>query len=604
MAGLFSTFNIGKSGINVSQSTINTTSHNISNSNTVGYTRQRAKVVTSTPLSTGITGTGQMGTGAKVEAIERVRDTFVDYQVRSSNSKLGSVNIKNDILSQVEDIFNEPSDTGISSMVGKFFDSWQEVAKQPNSSNTRTVLAQNTLALTNALNSTYRKLEDLEENCQKQIKQNVVDVNTLLDKIDKINQEIKTVTASGETPNDLMDTRDNYLDQLSSIIGISTDNKSYNGMDVKATDSGIMVNSTLVSSDKMLSARLSYISGIETDPNNSDIKVITYYKLGDSTTNGEKQTVRVVGLSDEDIESLTASRVLWADANGQLTRADGYPVKDGELINAQELMAFKATTGEIAGNTEAQKDIREYKAHLNSLAKSLAFSINAVHSGLSSTNNAGGTPAYDALPFFVNSDVARYDSSGNISNISQLLDSESEITAKNITINKEILNDVMKIKTKTHDCNFETSRENNIDAEGDGARASAIASLRDKLLRVQDFGDTINSREDLFKSSKGGATLSNFGMTISSNTTGMTFDSFYQDTIDKLGVAASAAISEVSTQTNILNNLENSRDSVSGVSLDEEMANLIQYQHAYSANAKVISTVGELLDVIINGLIR
>lgn len=604
MAGLFSTFNIGKSGINVSQSTINTTSHNISNSNTVGYTRQRAKVVTSTPLSTGITGTGQMGTGAKVEAIERVRDTFIDYQVRSSNSKLGSVNIKNDILSQVEDIFNEPSDTGISSMVGKFFDSWQEVAKQPNSSNTRTVLAQNTLALTNALNSTYTKLEDLEENCQKQIKQNVVDVNTLLDKIDKINQEIKTVTASGETPNDLMDTRDNYLDQLSSIIGISTDNKSYNGMDVKATDSGIMVNSTLVSSDKMLSARLSYMSGIETDPNNSDIKVITYYKLGDSTTNGEKQTVRVVGLSDEDIESLTASRVLWADANGQLTRADGYPVKDGELINAQELMAFKATTGEIAGNTEAQKDIREYKAHLNSLAKSLAFSINAVHSGLSSTNNAGGTPAYDALPFFVNSDVSRYDSSGNVSNISQLLDSESEITAKNITINKEILNDVMKIKTKTHDCNFETSRENNIDAEGDGARASAIASLRDKLLRVQDFGDTINSREDLFKSSKGGATLSNFGMTISSNTTGMTFDSFYQDTIDKLGVAASAAISEVSTQTNILNNLENSRDSVSGVSLDEEMANLIQYQHAYSANAKVISTVGELLDVIINGLIR
>lgn len=83
----------------------------------------------------------------------------------------------------------------------------------------------------------------------------------------------------------------------------------------------------------------------------------------------------------------------------------------------------------------------------------------------------------------------------------------------------------------------------------------------------------------------------------------MTFDSFYQDTIDKLGVDASAAISEVANQTNILNNLENSRDSVSGVSLDEEMANLIQYQHSYSANAKVISTVAELLDVIINGLV-
>ena len=604
MAGLFSTFNIGKSGLNVSQNTINTTSHNISNSNTVGFSRQRVKVQTTTPLSTGITGTGQMGTGAKVAAIERVRDTFIDYQVRSSNSKLGNVNIKSDILSQVEDIFNEPSDTGISAMVGKFFDSWTEVSLQPNSSNTRTILAQNTLALTNALNSTYIKLEDLESNCQKQIKQNVLDVNTLLDKIDKVNQEIKAVTASGQTPNDLMDTRDNYLDELSSIIGISVENKSYNGINVNATDAGNMVNSTLLSSDKILSARLSYISSIDTDPNNSDIKVITYYKLGNSTTDAQTQQVRVSGLSDDDVKGLLASRVLWADENGQITKADGYPIKDGALISANELMQFNGTTGEISGNVQAQASINEYKDHLNSLAKSLAFSINAIHSGLSSTTNYGGTPEYDALPFFVNSDVVRYDSLGEVSNIYQLLDSENEITAKNITINKEILNDVMKIKTKTHDCNFATSRDNNIDAEGDGNRAAAIADLRNTLLRVQDFGDTIKSREDLFKSGKGGATLTNFGMKISSNTTGMTFDSFYQDAINKLGVDALAAKNEVSTQTNILNDLESRRDSVSGVSLDEEMTNLIQYQHAYSANAKVIATVGELLDVIINGLIR
>ncbi len=604
MAGLFSTFNIGKSGLNVSQNTINTTSHNISNSNTVGFSRQRVKVQTTTPLSTGITGTGQMGTGAKVAAIERVRDTFIDYQVRSSNSKLGNVNIKSDILSQVEDIFNEPSDTGISAMVGKFFDSWTEVSLQPNSSNTRTILAQNTLALTNALNSTYIKLEDLESNCQKQIKQNVLDVNTLLDKIDKVNQEIKAVTASGQTPNDLMDTRDNYLDELSSIIGISVENKSYNGINVNATDAGNMVNSTLLSSDKILSARLSYISSIDTDPNNSDIKVITYYKLGNSTTDAQTQQVRVSGLSDDDVKGLLASRVLWADENGQITKADGYPIKDGALISANELMQFNGTTGEISGNVQAQASINEYKDHLNSLAKSLAFSINAIHSGLSSTTNYGGTPEYDALPFFVNSDVVRYDSLGEVSNIYQLLDSENEITAKNITINKEILNDVMKIKTKTHDCNFATSRDNNIDAEGDGNRAAAIADLRNTLLRVQDFGDTIKSREDLFKSGKGGATLTNFGMKISSNTTGMTFDSFYQDAINKLGVDALASKNEVSTQTNILNDLESRRDSVSGVSLDEEMTNLIQYQHAYSANAKVIATVGELLDVIINGLIR
>lgn len=603
MSGLFSTLNIGKSGLNVSQSTINTTSHNISNSNTEGYSRQRTKVVTAPPLSTGITGNGQVGTGAKVSAIERVRDTFIDYQVRSSNAKLGNANIKQQILSQVEDIFNEPSNTGIGKMVGAFFDSWSEVSKHPESSNTRTVLAQNTLALTDALNSTYSKLEDLEANCQRKIKQNVIDANVLLDKIDKLNEQIKTITASGETPNDLMDTRDNYLDQLSDILVIATDKKSYNGIDVKAVDSGKMASSTLVSSDKMLSARLSYISAIESDPNNSDVKIIKYYKLGDSTS-GETQEVRVTGLSDEDVQKLNASRVLWADENGQLTTADGFPVRDGGLLNEKQLMAFNGTAGEISGNVEAQYLIREYKQHLDSFAKSLAFAINAVHSGLSSATNYGGNPEYDALPFLVNSDVAKYDISGNVSNISQLLEAESEITAKNITINNEILSDVMKIKTKKHDCNYETSRDNNVDSEGDDSRAAAIQVLRDKLLRIQDFGNVINSREDLFEQSKGGATLTNFGMTISSDTTGMTFDSFYQDTIDKLAVNASAANSEVEKQTKILKYLQNSRDSISGVSLDEEMTNLIQYQHAYGANAKVISTIDELLDVIINGLIK
>lgn len=604
MAGLFSALGVGRSGLNTSQSAINTTSHNISNSNTVGYTRQRSKIVTNPPVSTGIMGTGQIGTGAKVNAIERVRDSFIDYQVRNANSNVGNSNIKSNILSQVEDVFNEPSENGISTMIGKFFDSWQEVAKQPNSSNTRTVLLQNTISLTNTLNSTYIKLEELENNCQKQIKQNVIDVNTLLNKIDSINKEIKTITAAGETPNDLMDTRDNYLDELSSLIGISTEKKPYNGIDLKATDSGVMVYPTLVSSNNSSSARLSYISSIESDPGNSDVKIISYYKLGDSATEGNLQTVKVSGLSDSDVENLLASRVLWANSEGQLVKSDGFVVREGELISANELMAYDATKGEVAGNVQSQESIREYKNHLDSLAKAIAFSINAVHSGLADVNNIGGTPEYDTLPFFVNSSVVRYTPSGEVANIKQLLDAESNITAKNITVNKELIDDVMKLKVRTHDCNFETGRNNDIDAEGDGKRALAIASLRDTLLPIQDFGGVINSRADLFNSSKGKATLSNFGMTITSNTSGMTFDSFFQDTIDKLAVNASAANSDVKVQTNILENLESSRDSVSGVSLDEEMTNLIQFQHAYSANAKVISTVSELLDVVINGLIR
>ena len=143
-----------------------------------------------------------------------------------------------------------------------------------------------------------------------------------------------------------------------------------------------------------------------------------------------------------------------------------------------------------------------------------------------------------------------------------------------------------------------------VDGEGDGARALAIAQLRDTQLRVQDFGVTILSRKDMFNTSKGGTSLTNHGMTIESDTSGMKLDSYYKDQIDKLGIQAQEATRISLNQETLIGQLENNRQSVSGVSLDEEMANLIQFQHAYTANAKIISTIDELLDVVINGLKR
>ena len=92
--------------------------------------------------------------------------------------------------------------------MGKFFDSFQELSKQPNSSNARTVTVQQTLALTDALNHTYTKLEELQQNAQLALKSNVTDINSLLSQIDGLNKQIMSVKSSGQMPNDLMDQRD------------------------------------------------------------------------------------------------------------------------------------------------------------------------------------------------------------------------------------------------------------------------------------------------------------------------------------------------------------------------------------------------------------
>lgn len=604
MSGLFSTFNISNRGLNVAQTTIDVTSHNIANSNTDGYSRQRAEIVTTRPFSGGKQA-GQLGTGAQVQAIERIRDSFLDYQVRGESSVKGRADVRSQMLTEVENIFNEPSDTGISTLMGKFFDAFQELSKQPHSSNSRTVVAQQTLALTDALNHTYTKLEELRDNSQNLLKTNVTDVNSLLNQIKELNKEIVSVKTAGDTPNDLMDSRDKLLDQLSYKFGITIDRSTFEGIDLKPTDPGNMKVTSLVSTgDSENVGRFSYISSITEDKSDPGTHIITYYKLGDMSSEDNKQTIRVVGLTDEQVKSINSTRVIWADKNGQAAKADGYPIKDNAVIQASDLMTFKPNTGEISGNISVQADIENYMSQLDKLAMSLAFSVNAIHSGVTSSINTGGTPNKDYVPFFVNSNITKYDSNDKLTNLDEALYAENKISAKNITINKEILKDVMKIKTKTHDCDYAYTSQNTVDGEGDGSRALAIAQLRDTQLKVQDFGVTILSRADMFNYAKGGTSLNSYGMRIESNTNGMKLDSYFKDQIDKLGIQSQEASRIVTNQETLLGNLENTKESVSGVSLDEEMANLIKYQHAYSANAKVISTIDELLDVVINGLKR
>lgn len=230
MAGLFDTFTIAKRGLNVQQSAINTTSHNIANANTEGYSRQRAVAETTRPFG----GTskfdscsvGQVGTGAEITSIQRIRDYFIDYQVRSESGTSGYYTQRNETLSKVEDVFGEPSDTGIQELINKFFTAFQEVSKSPDKSDVKTVALQNASSLADALNYTYNQLEKSCEDSQSLLQSNVVDVNSYLDQINELNKQIRRVSAVGQTPNDLMDKRDNLLDQLSYKFGIKVDRDS------------------------------------------------------------------------------------------------------------------------------------------------------------------------------------------------------------------------------------------------------------------------------------------------------------------------------------------------------------------------------------------
>jgi len=595
MSGIFSTLNIATRGLNAQQTAIDVTSHNIANANTDGYSRQRATMETTSPLGmpsmNNATGPGQLGTGVQVSSITRIRDSYLDYQVRTGNGTKGLYDGREQFLSSIQSVINEPSDTGVSSLIGKVFDSWQALSTSPELSNTRTVVVQQSKALTDQLNSTYNQLISLKSDSKDVIKQDVVDVNSMLNQIDDLNKQIRSVSIGGEEPNDLMDKRDLLEDQLSTKIGITIDKKSFEGNDIKATVNGVTGDTSLVtsiSSDDV--KRLSYISSIVptgTQKAGEDGSyVVTYYKNADMSTDANKVTM-TMSLSSDQYTSLDQGRVLWADKDGYAvdnsgnrldgTDSDGMPIIAGTTNNlttatGAAIQLFKPSTGELNGYMSVQADIDVYVNQLNSLAKGIAFSVNAVLSGT--------TDPTAATNFFVNSDATATTSA---------VDAETGITAGNISVNQSIIKDVMTLNVGKDATSGST----------DGSKALAIAQLRDVKLNIQGINSS-TTRATFTGVLTDDATLG--VKTISSSSDGMTIGGYFTDTVNRLAIQTQEATRIGTNQDAQLSSLEQSRTSVSGVSLDEEMANLIQFQHAYQANAKIISTVDELLDVIINGL--
>lgn len=607
MAGLFDTFTVAYRGLNVQQGAINTTAHNIANANTVGYSRQRAVIETTRPFG-GMSkfdscGPGQIGTGAQITSIMRIRDTFIDYQVRNETSKLGNYQVTSEFLSQIEDIFGEPSDSGIQTLFSEFYSSFQELAKTPDKTSARTVALQKASALADALNHTYTQLEKKMTDAQELLQQNVTDINSMLDQINDLNQQISKVSAVGQTPNDLMDRRDVLLDNLSSMFGITIEKDVRETINLKVEGYpayGVNIDNLVNSKPNTDYTRFSYVKGVEY-AKNADGTVDTskleveYYPLGDSNSVPKKITIS--GTADElkDLKSsLEQNRILIADQDGVVGTPDSVTGDTTMSVDDLNKATFKMyqydknvnnvdpkdIKGEVAGNQSAQDLIKGYMSEFDKMAAALAYSVNAIQTG----NDGSGNTLTDANgnefeSIFVN---------GNGST------SDDGINAKNITVNKNLIKDVSKLNcSSTNDA-----------GEKNGDRAQAIADLLTTKINLSELND-VNELDRKKFFDKAGISLDTNGISIEGSKDGKTVHNYYKDMISQLGTKAQEANRKVANQSEvILKNLELQRISVSGVSIDEEMTNLIQFQHSYSANAKMISTIDELLDVVINGLKR
>jgi flagellar hook-associated protein 1 len=216
------------SGLLAEQQALDTTANNIANTNTEGYTREKAVLQTNRPIvipaTNPVTGEGaQLGTGVSVASISRIRNVYLDSQYRTQNSALSDASTQSEELTQAQSTLNEPSNSGIATQLSTFWSSWSELATAANSAAAKQGVVTAGRQLATSLNELSAQLQTVSSQAEEQYKSITApsgEVASDANQIAELNQQIKLSEEAGQQPNEMLDRRDTLIDQLSSLAQV------------------------------------------------------------------------------------------------------------------------------------------------------------------------------------------------------------------------------------------------------------------------------------------------------------------------------------------------------------------------------------------------
>ncbi len=630
MSSTFMGLEIGKRGLASHQQALHVTGHNISNAENKEYTRQRVVITAADPIYVPALNRantpGNMGQGSVVSIVERIRDHFIDDRIVSEKNNMGYWQTKNDFIYQVEGIYNEPSDQSLRSRLDALWSSWQELSKYPEERSTREVVKEKAVHLSNEVKNVYRQLYDLREDANRQVAQKVDQINVYAREIRDLNERIQKSEALGDRPNDLLDKRDAFIEKLSSIVDISVGRSD--------KDEHIVY----IGGENLVQGNIYRpLKAVRNPDNNGMYDVMWHTETAVTIKSGE-----LAGLMDvrdnilkQNINDVNAFSINFTDMVNEVHK-DGFGRRGETNVNFFNHLA-------ISDNPEGNFDLNNnginnvtaiFKvAGSNKVDSSAAIGIrgtltfarndaydsiaeidynesDTVNSVIKRINDAKlGVAAYidHRGHFAVKATLAKDDDKKNfmlrhmedsgqflvgltgvlkqsgpqgsfdyrrVDDIVKFLPDRENITvtpkfnpAAFMTVSDDIMRDVDKIAAAKGRDVGGTGDFNTSNGIGDGSNALQLASLRHRHAMVDSK---------------------------------TTFNEFYTSLISRIGSQGEEAKNRVENQTVMLKNLENIRESVSGINLDEEMANMIAFQHGYNAAARLISTFDNMLDVIIN----
>ena len=600
---------------------ITTAGHNISNANTEGYSRQRVQLKEFDPLYKPdlerAERAGMIGQGMDSQSINRVRDELLDQRITEQQHSESYWETRSKYYTMIEQIYNEPNDVSIRSNMDKFWEGWQELSVHPESQAARQAVVTRGESLADSIKTKWEALMGVGNLINGDIEATVKQVNDYARQIAALNAEIVRSRGMGDNPNDLLDRRDLLVDKLSKIINITSDRRDSDEFMVHL-DGHVLVQGGIARGFEL-----------ETVVDNNGYDKLVWKDTGNDAVIKGGTLGALIELRDVDIrsevQSLNTMTMNFSDLVNDIHR-NGYGANN---VTGLDFFTQHSFVENVNGNYDRDGD--------GTLDHSYIFRFTGTTKlnpqeqiGLEGVMTLSGPGGNVQVAYHPTDTVETVINRINDSNgeVKAYLDRNNNLVLKGTTASA-VENPDFVIRHVEDSGFFLTGYTGILQASGaagayDYAQADAVQALAGAQFAVspvlnpagyievnQALKNDVMSVAAAYKDNSGNVNAGDGRAAVEiaaiRNTKVMigherTFDDYFADSVTNVGLKGEQAENMHLSHSAVMEDLRSLRDSISGVNIDEELADIIKFQHGYNSAAKFVTVWDSLLDTIINRL--
>ena len=571
--------NIARSALLAQQKGIDVTGHNIANVNTPGYTRQKL-ILQSTdevPLAR-----LKLGYGVNADSVVQYCDPFTNWSINQKTSSLSEYEAKKSVLDSVQSLFNDEAGIGLNTAMAEFWNAWQELSNNPGGIPERTALLQKAKNMGHEFQLTRNNLSQTKEQMNVNLKGAIEEINTLSEQIAEINQMIVEAETSGTTANDLRDQRNNLIENLSQLTDITYLEKDNGSLSVFTKSGVALVEGNLFWTLSQQGDHI-YWNNIQND-------------ISGQLTGGK--TGAWLNLRDNILPQYMAN--LDELAGTIITQVNDLHYNHGYTLDGATNKYFfnpLSFPSDVAYGTWSGTSVASSGGVYANLAPAGTFQFtvtsvagvgqvgtDAITLGWTGPGGTSGTINFDSAYVpgtLVNVSQGLQISLGNGTVVNGNTFSVDVVAGSPCPDYSGAAGDIA-LSSDVEDTprNIAASTSSDPQAIGNNQNALAIQALGDEPVSIKKW------------------TYPNQGGIRSSTNQFGTMDEYYNVLVGDIGMLTDAAGRNQDFYKSMIDQLNEIRDSVSGVNLEEEMINMMKYQYAFQAASRLVNVSDEMLQAL------